>query len=129
MPPLKRVSLPIQTTPRAISDDSKFFFDQQNPLLDRTIRTPKNRNKDLIDFSDIRCPLCGWLPTSSHRWFCAPCDYPEDFADGCGACWNTFITGGRCPCCSHRWRWTACLSCEGWSLHENWYKNDARERH
>jgi hypothetical protein len=26
-----------------------------------------------------------------------------------------------CPGCAHQWRYTACLRCEGWSLHEDWY--------
>jgi hypothetical protein len=78
------------------------------------------------DFNRIRCPLCKWQPKASHRWFCAPCDHPEYFDDGCGACWNTFSTRGRCPGCNHQWRWTACLNCAGWSLHDDWYENEAK---
>jgi hypothetical protein len=79
------------------------------------------------DFSRIRCPLCKWQPKPSHRWFCAPCEHPEYFADGCGARWNTFSTRGRCPGCAHQWRWTACLNCSGWSLHEDWYASKTKE--
>jgi len=80
------------------------------------------RDADLPDFSRIRCPLCKWQPKPSHRWFCVPCEFPEYYEDGCGECWNTFNTRGRCPGCQHRWRWTACLNCAGWSLHEDWYE-------
>jgi len=79
------------------------------------------QKNDFTEFSRIRCPLCRWRPKPSHRWFCAPCDFPEFFQHGCGAYWNTFTTRGRCPDCGHQWRWTACLSCAGWSLHEHWY--------
>ena len=68
----------------------------------------------------IRCPLCLWQPTSSSRWYCCSSGHPEYFTGGCGMAWNTFDTRGKCPGCDHQWRWTACLSCEGWSLHEDW---------
>jgi len=87
----------------------------------------KSKIEDSVDFSRIRCPLCKWRPTPAHRWFCAQCDYPEFFADGCGACWNTFSTRGRCPGCGHQWRWTACLNCSGWSPHENWYEKKSSD--
>jgi Uri superfamily endonuclease len=83
---------------------------------------------DTLDFNRIRCPLCKWQPKPSHRWFCAPCNYPEYFDDGCGACWNTFSTRGRCPGCGHQWRWTACLHCARWSLHADWYENRSDRR-
>lgn len=70
----------------------------------------------------IRCPLCRWQPGAASRWFCADCDAPEFFYNGCGASWNTFETGGRCPGCRHRWRWTSCLKCGGWARHEDWYE-------
>lgn len=73
-------------------------------------------------FAAIRCPLCRWQPRASDLWFCGDCDYPEFFYGGCGTEWNTFATRGRCPGCTHRWRWTSCLSCDGWSLHERWYE-------
>jgi hypothetical protein len=51
----------------------------------------------------------------------------EGFFDGgCGECWNTFNTRGRCPGCGHQWRWTACLNCSGWSLHEHWYEIESK---
>lgn len=88
-------------------------------------KKPSGLRIDAPDFNRIRCPLCQWQPKPSHRWFCAPCDYPEFFNDGCGACWNTFATRGRCPGCGHQWRWTACLNCEGWSLHADWYAKES----
>ena len=78
-----------------------------------------------VDFSRIRCPLCKWQPEPAHRWFCASCTYPEYFDAGCGTCWNTFTTRGRCPGCNHQWRWTACLKCAEWSLHAAWYETDS----
>ena len=77
------------------------------------------------DFSRIRCPICKWQPKPAHRWFCASCKYPEFFDAGCGMCWNTFSTRGRCPGCGHQWRWTACLNCAQWSLHEHWYEKNS----
>jgi hypothetical protein len=94
-----------------------------DPTSDKTITKQSNQDEGFPDFSRIRCPLCKWQPKPSHRWFCAPCDYPEFYRDGCGESWNTFSTRGRCPGCSHQWRWTACLNCAGWSLHEDWYEN------
>ena len=35
--------------------------------------------------------------------------------------WNTFATRGLCPGCQHQWRYTSCLECAAWSLHEDWY--------
>jgi hypothetical protein len=75
------------------------------------------------EFNRIRCPLCKWRPNRSSRWFCGDCDYPEYFFEGCGTAWNTFTTRGLCPRCGHQWRWTICLSCHGWSRHEEWYEN------
>jgi hypothetical protein len=69
----------------------------------------------------IRCPACGWQPSPSSVWFCVAAGEPEHFSPGCGTAWNTFQTRGRCPGCEHQWRWTACLSCGGWSRHEDWY--------
>ena len=76
---------------------------------------------EVEDFSRIRCPLCGWKPNESSRWFCDDCEYPEYFFDACGTAWNTFATRGLCPGCAHQWRWTVCLSCFRWSRHEEWY--------
>jgi hypothetical protein len=47
---------------------------------------------------------------------------PEPPFKGCGTVWNTFLTKGRCPGCSHQWRWTSCLQCQQWSLHDDWYE-------
>jgi hypothetical protein len=72
----------------------------------------------------IRCPLCKWHPSRSSLWMCWDCDYPEYFNNGCGTEWNTFETRGLCPTCLHQWVWTSCLSCWGWSRHEDWYADD-----
>lgn len=76
----------------------------------------------------IRCPLCKWRPAASSRWCCARSGPPENLESGCYTIWNTFETRGRCPGCGHQWRWTICLSCHGWSLHEDWYERENRER-
>src|SRR5438132_1271570 len=73
--------------------------------------------------SGIRCPRCGWRPSASSRWSCDPVEGPEPPFQGCGTVWNTFSTRGRCPGCSHWWRWTSCLRCSEWSPHEDWYEN------
>lgn len=72
----------------------------------------------------IRCPLCMWQPGRSSLWYCVDTGHPEYFFDACGTGWNTFDTRGRCPGCLHQWRWTSCLACAGWSLHEDWYEKD-----
>ncbi len=73
------------------------------------------------DFAGIRCPLCNWRPSATDRWFCGNHGHPEYFYGGCGTMWNTFTTRGRCPGCAHQWRYTCCLRCHQWSLHESWY--------
>ena len=73
-------------------------------------------------FSRVRCPLCAWRPNPSSRWCCDPSATPEPYFAGCGTLWNTFSTRGQCPGCDHQWRWTSCLQCEGWSLHQDWYE-------
>ncbi|MGQ0733590.1 MAG: hypothetical protein ACT4QD_08050 [Acidobacteriota bacterium] len=70
----------------------------------------------------IRCPLCRWSPTAGSVWACDSTNAPEPFFGGCGTVWNTFATHGKCPGCTHQWHWTSCLSCHGWSLHEDWYE-------
>jgi hypothetical protein len=80
-------------------------------------------------FGRIRCPLCEWRPAASSRWCCTRVDVPEQFQGGCGTIWNTFSTRGRCPGCQHQWRWTKCMRCDGWSLHEDWYEEADEERH
>ncbi|MFN8459385.1 MAG: hypothetical protein U0401_32830 [Anaerolineae bacterium] len=80
---------------------------------------------DASNFSRIRCPLCGWQPNASSRWACAGRGGPpEYFSQGCGTVWNTFTTRGLCPGCGHQWRWTACLRCHNFSLHEDWYAKE-----
>ena len=82
-----------------------------------------DQEQEKPDFGRIRCPLCRWRPRASSRWFCGDCGHPEYFYGGCGTAWNTFVTRGLCPGCNHQWRWTACLSCDGWSPHEEWYEH------
>ena len=72
-------------------------------------------------FHRIRCPLCEWQPTATSVWACYSEGTPEPFFGGCGTVWNTFETKGRCPGCAHQWQWTSCLSCHGWSRHDDWY--------
>jgi hypothetical protein len=78
-------------------------------------------------YSRIRCPLCSWQPNDKSRWVCSTCAHPEYFQPGCGRIWNTFNTRGLCPGCQHQWRWTICLYCQGWSLHESWYLEEAEK--
>jgi hypothetical protein len=78
-------------------------------------------------FNRIRCPLCSWRPSASSMWSCYSLGTPEPFFEGCGAVWNTFSTGGRCPGCHHQWQWTSCHRCEQWSLHQDWYESTARQ--
>jgi len=64
----------------------------------------------------IRCPKCAWQPRPEDRWACSMCNR---------GVWNTFDTRGVCPACKHRWTFTQCLSCQGWSLHADWYEKQA----
>jgi hypothetical protein len=73
-------------------------------------------------FERIRCPLCRWQPSPASRWTCYGAGTPEPPFEWCGTAWNTFTTRGRCPGCGHQWRWTSCLRCAGWSLHDDWYE-------
>jgi hypothetical protein len=120
--PRTAIAWPLSASPSA------FFLLQENAASKKIIAKASRRADQSPAFGRIRCPLCKWRPKPSHRWFCAPCDHPEYFDDGCGTCWNTFSTRGRCPGCGHQWRWTACLSCEGWSLHEDWYEKESNRR-
>ncbi|MEW5743748.1 MAG: hypothetical protein AB1938_32850 [Myxococcota bacterium] len=61
----------------------------------------------------IRCPKCAWEPRKADRWYCSKCNQ---------GVWNTFDTRGVCPVCGYQWKWTACLNCQQWSLHEDWYE-------
>ena len=70
----------------------------------------------------IRCPHCRWRPSSSDRWQCECAFTPEPPFNSCGTSWNTFETHGRCPGCDHQWKWTSCIRCHKWSLHEAWYE-------
>lgn len=78
-------------------------------------------DKEEDQFRRIRCPLCRWQPTASSLWCCGGRGHPEYFFGGCGTMWNTFTTRGLCPGCAHQWRYTACLQCKDWTLHEDWY--------
>jgi len=121
------VSLGAEWRAAARSPNSALLLLQDRAKPAESKSNPTSRIQQPVDFSRIRCPLCAWRPTATHRWFCAPCDYPEFFTDGCGACWNTFSTHGRCPSCGHQWRWTACLNCSGWSPHEDWYEDSSAQ--
>jgi hypothetical protein len=99
-------------------------------LFRRTPVTPDFVLTERIDREDdslsgVRCPLCGWRPTPACTWSClwTP-GTPEPRFASCGAHFNTFATGGRCPECVHQWRWTSCLHCEQWSRHDEWYQSD-----
>jgi hypothetical protein len=83
---------------------------------------PDALDRDLDErFKGIRCPRCGWQPRPSDRWVCSSQGAPEYFPHGCDTVWNTFHTSGRCPGCSHQWRFTSCLACQEWSHHGEWY--------
>jgi hypothetical protein len=97
---------------------------QKTLLPEEFVEKAVEIEREETDFSRIRCPLCKWQPRASDRWMCLDCGHPEFFFNGCYTSWNTFSTGGRCPGCAHQWRWTSCLRCEGWSLHEEWYAEE-----
>jgi hypothetical protein len=96
-----------------------WLFKRANSTLEH-LKTDLDRDDDEI-FEGIRCPLCAWRPSASSRWSCFSGDGPEPPFPACGTTWNTFLTRGLCPGCTHQWQWTSCLRCEGWSLHEDWY--------
>ena len=83
--------------------------------------------KDTAARKRIRCPSCRWQPPASARWYCVASGPPENFSSGCGTRWNTFDTAGKCPGCSHQWKWTACLMCGGWALHLDWYEPETEQ--
>src|SRR6266571_301224 len=103
---------------------------KMEPLLLKNDRAVDHVPLDAIEphddepLSGIRCPLCRWRPSPSSLWACFWIDTPEPFFQSCGTSWNTFTTRGRCPGCQHQWTWTSCLSCGGWSLHDDWYEAD-----
>lgn len=98
-----------------------FSLFQKDLKRDKTTDSEEELEKDDPYFSRIRCPHCKWQPKSSSLWYCGNSGYPEFYFDGCGTAWNTFFTKGLCPGCNHQWRWTACLHCSQWALHEEWY--------
>ncbi len=108
------------------------------PLIRREALKPGAPPHDVIEilkkFSErvperwiIRCPACSWKPTADSRWSCLDAGPPEHFSPGCGHSWHAFATRGRCPGCAHQWRWTACIVCHAWSLHEDWYTFEDNE--
>jgi hypothetical protein len=106
-----------------------FLLFQKSRMPEEIIDEAFQLNDTDSEFSRIRCPLCQWQPNSSSLWECVDCDQPEYFYNACGMVWNTFSTHGHCPGCGHQWRWTSCLNCWEWSLHEDWYmKENGRER-
>jgi len=102
---------------------SGIFLFKKTPKTEEIL---KELNKDAAEtgFEKIRCPLCDWKPSKTSYWYCADCDAPEYFYNGCYTQWNTFETRGKCPTCAHQWRWTSCLRCQRWSPHEEWYVKD-----
>ena len=97
---------------RLLKDDRR-----QTPT---TVEVPEKERTE--SFGGVRCPICTWRPSPSNRWSCYWKDTPEPFFKACGAVWNTFATKGWCPGCGHQWRWTSCLRCGEWSLHDDWYQ-------
>lgn len=85
---------------------------------------PKDDERDSSE--RIRCPLCEWTPSPASTWCCYGEGTPEPPFQWCGTTWNTFNTRGRCPGCGHQWKWTSCLRCGGFSLHEDWYECEPR---
>jgi hypothetical protein len=100
-------------------------FLKRNVTADDQV-VPVTAADEADSFAGIRCPLCAWRPDAASRWCCDPGNSPEALFHGCLTVWNTFSTRGRCPGCLHQWRWTSCLRCSGWSLHDDWYEEEAR---
>lgn len=99
------------------------LFKRPDPLWDQKIFTiPKDDEGNTSE--RIRCPVCEWTPHAGARWCCHGEGTPEPPFPWCGTTWNTFDTRGRCPGCSHQWKWTSCLRCGCFSLHEDWYECD-----
>jgi hypothetical protein len=93
--------------------------------VERIIRTRIDSEED-DQLNGIRCPRCSWRPSPHDLWCCHAEDTPEPPFPSCGTEWNTFSTHGRCPGCSHQWRWTSCLLCGEWSPHEDWYEHSQK---
>ncbi|MBC7795609.1 MAG: hypothetical protein H7Z37_01905 [Pyrinomonadaceae bacterium] len=98
------------------------LFFQRTPSPDDNFDKIELLDDDKTDFSRIRCPHCKWQPKSFSRWMCASGGFPEFYFEACGTSWNTFETRGICPTCNHKWRYTSCLRCDKFSLHEDWYE-------
>jgi hypothetical protein len=113
------------STDKTIPEDVRWLLKdggRTDQIIDSSARL-----HDVEDFQGIRCPLCRWKPDASSMWYCDGTHTPEAFMGGCGTRWNTFVTRGLCPGCAHQWRWTVCLRCNGWSLHDDWYE-EAQQR-
>jgi hypothetical protein len=95
---------------------------KRSPKFDALLKTFEDVT-DQDAFKGIRCPICAWKPDAFSLWSCSCQDTPEPPFPSCGTVWNTFRTAGRCPGCSHQWKWTSCLSCQGWSPHVEWYED------
>jgi hypothetical protein len=94
-------------------------------LRDQTVAPPVPKTFDGPDedrFGGIRCPRCAWRPSASSLWTCNCVGTPEPYFVACGTVWNTFLTRGRCPGCSHQWQWTTCHQCDEASPHGDWYE-------
>ncbi|MDQ6785238.1 MAG: hypothetical protein M3033_00265 [Acidobacteriota bacterium] len=116
-----------KSLPSIVLKAGVFSLFQKNLNGGETILDEVKEQDEITDFTRIRCPLCEWQPKATSRWFCADAGFPENFFGGCGTGWNTFATGGVCPGCAHRWRWTTCLSCAQWSRHKDWYVEKAED--
>jgi hypothetical protein len=104
---------------------STWLLKKNSPIDPALILIPKHDEDERDGLRGIRCPRCAWKPDASSRWCCDASRSPEPFFHGCFTHWNTFVTRGRCPGCAHQWKWTSCLRCHEWSLHEDWYTTDS----
>src|SRR6188768_3797327 len=104
----------------ATSGTRVMLFFKESRRTDEIVTTLFESSED-EGLGGIRCPLCSWRPAAEDLWGCQAQDTPEPPFPSCGTMWNTFSTRGKCPGCSHQWRWTSCLRCGQWSLHEDWY--------
>lgn len=122
----KMMSLSINLHPRFYYLALDLYLFRRDVVVGREVLGSVESVEAADECGCICCPLCQWRPRASDRWYCGDCRHPEGFLEGCGMVWNTFETRGRCPGCCHRWRWTVCLSCHQWSLHEDWYAKEKR---
>ena len=94
------------------------FFFKATPVAPERVRAQKPSDATSGHKSGrIRCPRCQWQPSKADRWACE-----------CGCSWNTFDTRGLCPECGKQWLVTQCLSCQEFSLHEDWYADESDPR-